>query len=101
MSVQFTLLFNVKADRCSDFEEFLTHMVEVVKTNDEGCEDYELYRSLATPNHYSFFESWATQADVAAHAAKPHFKEFQKMTEMLEQPPTMLRHAEPPAATEG
>ena len=70
MSVQFTLLFNVKADRCSDFEEFLTHMVEVVKTNDEGCEDYELYRSLATPNHYSFFESWATQADVAAHAAK-------------------------------
>ena len=101
MSVQFTLLFNVKADRCSDFEEFLTHMVEVVTTNDAGCEQYELYRSLATPNHYSFFESWATQADVAAHAAKPHFKEFQKMTEMLEQPPKMLRHAEPPAATEG
>lgn len=92
MAVGFTLRFKARSGRESDFEAFMRGMVEVVKTNDTGCLDYELYRSVDDPTRFAFFERWATDDDVKAHAAKPHFKEFERMREMLEDGPELTRH---------
>ena len=94
MAVGYTLRFKTKDGREGDFERFILHMIEVVKANDAGCLAYELYRSVDEPRRFSFFERWASEDDVKAHAAKPHFKEFEKMGEMLEGRPEMFKHAE-------
>jgi quinol monooxygenase YgiN len=94
VAVGYTLRFRTKEGRDKDFEAFILRMVEVVKANDAGCLNYELYRSVDDPRAFAFFERWASEEDVKAHAAKPHFKEFEKMGEMLEGRPEMIKHAD-------
>lgn len=94
MPVGYTLRFKTKEGREEDLQKFLLHMIGVVKTNDAGCLHYELYRSVEDPRRFSFVERWASEDDVKAHAAKPHFKEFGKMQEMLEEAPEMHKHAD-------
>ena len=93
MPVGYTLRFKTRVGREQDFQQFLLHMIEVVKANDAGCLHYELYRSVDEPQRFSFFEQWASENDLKAHAAKPHFKEFAKMGEMLEEGPEVIKHA--------
>lgn len=95
MTISYTLQFTAKPGRAEDFAQFIAHMIGVVKANDVGCLQYELYRSLGDPDRFAFVETWASQADIDAHMEKPHIKEFAKMNEMLVGPPVMAKHSEP------
>jgi quinol monooxygenase YgiN len=41
-----------------------------------GCLRYDLYRSVANPNVWIFFEEWESEAALKAHVASAHLKSF-------------------------
>ena len=49
--------------------------------NDEGCLQYDLHADTEKKNTYVFVETWQSEALLAAHMAKPHFKAFQEALE--------------------
>lgn len=49
----------------------------VAPTNAEaGCLRYSLFRAREDPAVWLLFEEWRSDADLAAHVASPHFREF-------------------------
>lgn len=45
--------------------------------NDEGCLQYDLHADTEKKNTYVFVETWQSEALLAAHMSKEHFKVFQ------------------------
>lgn len=51
--------------------------------SEDGCEAYELHRSLEDPNLFHFNEIWATRDDWERHRDSVHIKAFRQMAATL------------------
>ncbi len=50
---------------------------------DKGCISYDLFKSSTRPDVMMFCETWATEEDLAAHAASEHFTRIVPLIEAL------------------
>ena len=48
---------------------------------DEGCINYDLYRSTEDPGTFMFYENWASRPLWERHMESPHLKAFPNKTE--------------------
>src|SRR4051812_2947404 len=53
----------------------LSALVEPTR-GEAGCIAYELHRDLEDPGRFMFYERFASQEALDAHAAAPHFQHF-------------------------
>ena len=54
--------------------------------HDKGCIDYDLLGSLTNTDRLVIYETWATEADLKAHMASPH---FQRLVPAIEEVATL------------
>ncbi len=52
-----------------------TELVEK-SLHDKGCIAYDVFESSTVDNHMMICETWASEKDLEAHEASPHFKEL-------------------------
>lgn len=50
---------------------------------DKGCISYDLFKSSTRPDVMMFCETWASEEDLAAHAASEHFTRIVPLIEAL------------------
>ena len=65
-----------------------------VKAEDEGCEMYDLFRSIDDDTRYVMVESWATEEDLAAHGKSPAMAEMAKIGPFLAGAPVMNQYSD-------
>ncbi len=67
----------------------------VAPTREEpGCLAYDLHQSMADPAEFLFYEGWATEAALAAHAASNAAHRValrRQLAELLDGPPSVTR----------
>ncbi len=71
MAIGITVKFEIKAGSNAAFEAGFAKASADVKAKDEGCEMYDLYKSVDRPTSYVMVERWTTQALLDAHMKSP------------------------------
>ena len=71
MAIGITLRFEIKAGTNEPFEAGFRKAAAVVKAQDEGCEMYDLFRSIDSPTTYVMVERWTTQELLDVHMKSP------------------------------
>src|SRR5258705_338185 len=71
MPIGLTLKFEIKPGASEPFEAGFRKAAAVVKAQDEGCEMYDLFKSIDSPTTYVMGERWTTQALLDAHMKSP------------------------------
>lgn len=54
-------------------EKTATELIEL-SLRDEGCIDYDLYKSTTNSDRYFIIETWQTKADLEKHMKTEHYK---------------------------
>ena len=67
MSIRLTVQLPIKEGQAEAFEAAAGPALAQVKSEDAGCEMYDLCRSVDDPTRYVMVESWASEADLEAH----------------------------------
>lgn len=57
----------------SDLRQSLTGLIDPTRA-EPGCVQYDLHESRDSPGEFMFYEIWASQADLDAHAASQHLQ---------------------------
>jgi len=57
--------------------EALTALHKATHKEDKGCLQYDLHKDTEKANTYVFIETWESEALLAEHMEKAHFKAFQ------------------------
>ena len=57
--------------------EALTALHKATHKEDKGCLQYDLHKDTEKANTYVFIETWESEALLAEHMEKAHFKTFQ------------------------
>lgn len=57
--------------------EALQILHKATHQEDKGCLQYDLHKDTEKANTYVFVETWESEAFLAAHMEKAHFKAFQ------------------------
>jgi quinol monooxygenase YgiN len=71
MAVGITVKFEIKPGTNEQFEAGFQKAAAAVKAQDEGCEMYDLYKSVDSPTSYVMVERWTTPELLAAHMKSP------------------------------
>ena len=71
MAIGVTVKFEIKPGTNETFETGFRKAAAAVKAQDEGCEMYDLFRSVDVPTRYVMVERWTTQALLDAHMKSP------------------------------
>ena len=74
--------FQAKPDRGPELETLLRALVPPTRA-EEGCEIYELHRSLEDPEFFHFHEIWSERSYWDAHMESAHLLEFKSSSEPL------------------
>jgi quinol monooxygenase YgiN len=61
--------------------EALKALHKATHQEDEGCLQYDLHTDREKENVYTFIETWESEALLAEHMGKAHFKAFQAALE--------------------
>jgi len=71
--MQFPLIASIHAaeGQADALERALTALIEPTRAED-GCLLYDLHRDLKDPDHFVFYEIWATRDHWLAHGETPH-----------------------------
>jgi quinol monooxygenase YgiN len=72
-AVILTAMVKAKAGQEEAVKEALLSLVEPTR-KESGCLCYNLHQSKADPAQFMFYEQWASQASLDAHAKSPHMK---------------------------
>ena len=67
--------FQARPGRAADLEAALLALVGPTRA-EEGCEIYELHRSVETEGSFHFHEIWSSRAAWDAHMQTDHLKAF-------------------------
>lgn len=94
MSIRLTVQFKVKQGAGAAFEAALGEAAAQVRAEDAGCEMYDLFKSVDDDTRYALIESWATQADVDAHAKSPGMAKMMAIGAHLDGRPIMHRYSD-------
>jgi len=71
MAIGITVRFEIKPGANEAFEQGFRKAAAAVKAQDQGCEMYDLYKSIDSPTSYVMVERWATQPLLDAHMKSP------------------------------
>ena len=67
MSIRLTVQLSIKPGQALAFEAAAKPALTRVRAEDEGCEIYDLFRSVDDDTRYLILESWASEAELEAH----------------------------------
>jgi quinol monooxygenase YgiN len=71
MAIGITVKFEIKPGTSEQFEAGFKKAAAAVKTQDQGCEMYDLFKSVDSPTRYVMVERWTTAELLAAHMKSP------------------------------
>ena len=94
MSLRLTVQFKIQDGKGADFEAAIGGAISKVKAEDEGCEMYDLFKSVEDDTRYALIESWATQEDIDAHGKSPGMAKMMKIGPLMDGPPKMHRYSD-------
>lgn len=79
-----TILADIKAKpgRADDLKAALEALIPTTRA-EEGCETYELHRSIEDDDWLHFHERWTSMPLWEAHMGAPHLKAFGEKTDEL------------------
>jgi quinol monooxygenase YgiN len=66
MAIRHVITIPVAPGRAADFANAFK-VVQAIASQDEGCEQYELFQSLDAPDKLVLLERWANQEMLAKH----------------------------------
>ncbi|MEV6975902.1 putative quinol monooxygenase [Kitasatospora sp. NPDC093806] len=87
MDQPFTLVGTArpKPERVDDLRQLLLSFVEPTR-REPGCLEYHFHEDHGAPGVFVFYEVWRSEADLEAHLALPHLRDFwERRMEYLEQ----------------
>ncbi|MGW4688001.1 putative quinol monooxygenase [Streptomyces sp. NPDC004244] len=64
-----------RPERAAELKELLLSFVEPTR-REAGCLEYHFHEDRDRPGVFVFYEAWRSQADLDAHLALPHLREF-------------------------
>ncbi|MFJ3879949.1 putative quinol monooxygenase [Streptomyces sp. NPDC090077] len=64
-----------KPERAQELMELLLSFVEPTR-QEPGCLEYHFHEDPEEPGVFVFYEAWRSQADLDAHLALPHLRDF-------------------------
>ena len=71
MAIGLTVQFTIQPGSNDEFEAGFAKAAATVKEQDEGCEMYDLFRSVDDATRYAMVERWTTQELLDAHSKSP------------------------------
>jgi quinol monooxygenase YgiN len=71
MAIGITIRFEIKTGTNEAFESGFRKAAAAVKAHDEGCELYDLFKSIDSPTSYVMVERWTTAELLDAHMKSP------------------------------
>ena len=71
MAIGLTVQFKIKSGSNAEFEAGFAKASAGVKEQDEGCEMYDLFKSVDDDTRYVMVERWSTQELLDAHMKSP------------------------------
>ena len=69
--------FTLKDSKSEGVLEALTALHKATHQEDKGCLQYDVHKDHEKKNTYVFVETWESEALLAEHMEKAHFKAFQ------------------------
>jgi len=72
--------FVIKKDKIEPVKNAFLELVELTRSNDEGCISYNLHQDNDDQTKFTVIEVWASDALLQKHANSPHFKHFMVTT---------------------
>lgn len=67
MSIRLTVQLPIKEGKADEFQAAAGPALAQVRAEDQGCEMYDLFRSVDDDTRFVMVESWASEADLEAH----------------------------------
>ena len=89
MSVRVTVQFKIQQGKAGEFEAAAGTAIAQVKAEDEGCEMYDLFKSVDDDARYVLVESWESQEHLEKHRSSPAMAAMQKIGPFMDGRPTM------------
>ena len=71
MAIGITVGFEIKPGSNAEFEAGFAKAAAAVKAQDQGCEMYDLFKSVDSPTRYVMVERWTSEELLAAHMKSP------------------------------
>ena len=92
MAIGVTVKLEIKPGTEAAFESGFRKAAAAVKAQDEGCEMYDLYRSVESPTSYAMIERWSTQELLDAHMKSPTMKGMAALAPHFAGAPSMSKY---------
>lgn len=92
MAIGMTVKFEIKPGTSEQFEAGFQKAAAAVKAQDEGCEMYDLFKSIDSPTRYVLVERWTTPELLAAHAKSPTMAGMAALAPHFAGAPSMARY---------
>ena len=92
MAVGITVKFEIKPGSNEAFEEGFKKAAAAVKAQDEGCEMYDLFRSVDSPTRYVMVERWTTPELLKAHMKSPTMAGMGALAPHFAAAPTLAKY---------
>jgi quinol monooxygenase YgiN len=74
--------FRAKPGKEEELRRALRGLVEPTRKED-GCVQYDLHVHTKDPGRFVFYEKWASEEDLARHAASAHLKKLTAVADEL------------------
>jgi quinol monooxygenase YgiN len=92
MAIGITVKFEIKPGSNEPFEAGFRKAAAAVKARDEGCEMYDLFKSIDSPTRYVMVERWTTQELLVAHMKSPTMAGMAALAPHFAGAPTMAKY---------
>jgi quinol monooxygenase YgiN len=92
MAIGLTVQFTIKAGSNDDFEAGFGKASAEVKQQDEGCEMYDLFRSVDDSTRYAMVERWTSQELLDAHMKSPTMQGMAALAPHFDGAPSMAQY---------
>jgi quinol monooxygenase YgiN len=74
VAIRHVITIQVAPGKAADFARVF-EVVQAIASQDEGCEQYELFQSLDTPDRLVLLERWASQELLDKHMEAEHSRD--------------------------
>ena len=92
MAIGMTVKFEIKPGTSEQFESGFQKAAAAVKAQDEGCEMYDLFKSVDSPTRYVIVERWTTQELLDAHMKSPTMAGMAALAPHFAGPPSLAKY---------
>jgi len=92
MAIGLTVQFKIKQGSNEEFEAGFAKAAVDVKAQDEGCEMYDLFRSVEDSTRYAMVERWSSQELLTAHMKSPSMAGMAALGPLFDGAPAMAQY---------